>query len=276
MNTTNTAPLASNTSSAPAPGWALVTGASGGIGLEIARELARRRHALLLVARNQPALDTLARELREQHRVTVATWAADLAAPGAVERLAQHLAEQGIEPAVLVNNAGYGVYGEHLQTEWAAERGMIELNVLALTELTKRVLPGMVQRGRGRILNLASTAAFQPGPFMAVYYATKAYVLSYSEALAEELAGRGVTVTALCPGPTATGFSDRAAASDSALFKSHRLPTAPEVARYGVRAMARGQRVAIHGTLNWWMAQSIRLTPRRWVTAIVARMSRRV
>jgi short-subunit dehydrogenase len=260
----------------PRPGWALVTGASGGIGLEIARELARRGHALVLVARQEAALQTLAAELRARHRVEVAVWAADLAAAGTVERLAQHLHERGIAPAVLVNNAGYGLYGEHLQTAWAGERGMIELNVLALTELTKRLLPGMVQRGHGRILNLASTAAFQPGPFMAVYYATKAYVLSYSEALAEELAGRGVSVTALCPGPTATGFSDRAAASDSALFKSRRLPDAAEVARYGVQAMERGQRVAIHGRLNRWMAQSIRLTPRRWVTAIVARMSRRV
>jgi short-subunit dehydrogenase len=208
--------------------------------------------------------------------VPVEVWAGDLTQPDAVERLLQALQAKGIEPAVLVNNAGYGVYGEHVQTDWAEERDMIALNIGALTALTKRLLPAMVAKGRGRILNLASTAAFQPGPYMAVYYATKAYVLSYSEALAEELRGRGVTVTALCPGPTATGFSDRAAAADSALFKGRRLPSAAAVARYGVRAMARGQRVAIHGAANCAMAQSVRFAPRRWVTAMVAHVSRRV
>lgn len=260
----------------PSSNWALVTGASGGIGLEIARELARTGHALLLVARDGQRLSELAARLKAEHGVPVEWQACDLAADGAVEALAAHLAQAGITPSVLVNNAGFGVYGEHAQTDWQQEHGMIELNITALTALTKQLLPGMLAQRRGRILNVASTAAFQPGPYMAVYYATKAYVLSYSEALAEELAGSGVTVTALCPGPTATGFSARASAGDSALFKGRRLPDAAEVARYGVRAMGRGRRVAVHGCVNWSLAQSVRFTPRRVVTAMVARMSRRV
>ena len=151
---------------------------------------------------------------------------------------------------------------------------MIDVNITALTRLTKLLLPAMLAQRDGRILNVASTAAFQPGPYMAVYYATKAYVLSYSEALAEELAGSGVSVTALCPGATESGFSAAASAENSGLFKGRRLPTSREVAEYGIVAMERGQRVAIHGVMNWLMAQSLRLSPRRAVTAMVAYMSR--
>ncbi|MEW6705568.1 MAG: SDR family oxidoreductase [Pseudomonadota bacterium] len=256
--------------------WALVTGASGGIGQEIARELAAAGYALVLVARDAARLARVADELAQAHGVPVQPLPCDLAQAGAVEALAQALAQGDIVPEVLVNNAGFGVYGEHARTDWQAEHGMIELNVTALTALTKRLLPGMVRRGRGRILNVASTAAFQPGPYMAVYYATKAYVLSYSEALAEELSSSGITVTALCPGPTATAFSQRAQAVDSALFKGKRLPDASEVARYGVRALQRGRRVAVHGCMNSLLAQSVRFTPRRVVTRLVAQMSRRV
>jgi short-subunit dehydrogenase len=143
---------------------------------------------------------------------------------------------------------------KHVNTSLSDEQAMIDLNITALTRLTKLVLPSMVKRGHGRVLNLASTAAFQPGPYMAVYYATKAYVLSYSEALAEELRGTGVTVTALCPGPTASGFQDRADMHDSALVKGKKLPTAQEVARHGVRAAMRGRTVTIPGVMNWLMA----------------------
>lgn len=256
--------------------WALVTGASGGIGLEIARELARQGHPLALVARDASKLQRLAAELATALGVQTEVIAADLGAEGGVGAVVQQLQAKGIAPTVLVNNAGYGAFGEHLHAAWPQERGMIDLNVTALTALTKELLPGMAAQRHGRVLNVASTASFQPGPYMAVYYATKAYVLSYSEALAEELSGSGVTVTALCPGPTATGFIERADAANSALFKGRRLPTAAEVARYGVRAMNRGQRVAIHGWANCVMAQSVRFTPRRMVTSIVARMSRPV
>jgi len=253
---------------------ALVTGASGGIGEEIARTLAARGHDLVLVARRAQRLEQLAAELKAGHGIATHVLAADLAQPGGADQLAREIAGRGWQVDVLVNNAGFGVFGKHVDTDLADEQQMLDVNITSLTRLTKLLLPGMVQRGRGRVLNVASTASFQPGPYMAVYYATKAYVLSYSEALGEELAGTGVTVTALCPGPTASGFQDRAAMHDSALVKGKKLPTAAEVARYGVQAMLRGRRVAIHGCTNWLMAQSVRFTPRRIVTWLVAQMSR--
>ncbi|HYF43424.1 MAG TPA: SDR family oxidoreductase [Ramlibacter sp.] len=253
---------------------ALVTGASGGIGEEIARTLAACGHDLVLVARRAQRLEELAAELKASHGVATHVLAADLAEADGADRLARELAGRSWQVDVLVNNAGFGVFGKHVDTDLGDEQQMLDVNITSLTRLTKLLLPGMVQRGRGRVLNVASTASFQPGPYMAVYYATKAYVLSYSEALGEELAGTGVTVTALCPGPTASGFQDRAAMHDSALVKGKKLPTAAEVARYGVQAMLRGRRVAIHGCLNWLMAQSVRFTPRRMVTWLVAQMSR--
>lgn len=260
----------------PSRPLALVTGASGGIGLEIARRLAARGHDLVIVARSTARLESLAEALRREHGVAVRAWPADLAERSAVDRLADALEAEGLAVDVLVNNAGFGLFGRHAETALDDEQRMIDVNVTSLTRLAKRLLPGMVARGRGRILNLASTAAFQPGPYMAVYYATKAYVLSYSEALAEELDGTGVTVTALCPGPTASGFQDAAAMHDSALVKGRRLPGAAEVAAYGVDALLSGRRVAVPGLANKVMAQSVRFTPRRWVTRLVARMSRPV
>lgn len=255
---------------------ALVTGASGGIGLEIARELGARGHDLVLVARSEAKLRELGSELATRHGLRVEVIAADLATAGGADAVAAELERRGLQVDVLVNNAGFGLFGRHVETALADEQQMIDVNITALTRLTKRLLPAMVARGHGRVLNLASTAAFQPGPYMAVYYATKAYVLSYSEALAEELGGSGVTVTALCPGPTRSGFQDKAAMHDSALVKGKRLPTAAEVARYGVQAMLNGRRVAVHGLMNRLMAQSIRFTPRRLVTRLVASMSRPV
>jgi uncharacterized protein len=253
---------------------ALVTGASSGIGLETARELAARGHDLVLVARSEARLATLAAELATQHRAQAHVIALDLAQPGAADRLADDINRRGLQVDVLVNNAGFGLFGRHVDTVLASEQQMIDVNITALTRLTKRLLPAMAARGHGRILNVASTAAFQPGPYMAVYYATKAYVLSYSEALAEELAGSGVSVTALCPGPTASGFQDAAAMQSSALVKGKRLPSAAEVAAYGVRSLLAGRRVAVPGLMNRLMVQSVRFTPRRLVTRIVALMSR--
>jgi hypothetical protein len=180
-----------------------------------------------------------------------------------------------VRPAILVNNAGVGLFGLHADTALEDEQRMLDLNIVTLTRLTKLLLPGIVAQ-RGKILNVASTAAFQPGPFMAVYYATKAYVLSYSEALAEELASSGVTVTALCPGPTASGFQDKADMHASALVNGKKLPTAAEVADYAMRALDGGKRVAVHGAMNRLMVQSLRLLPRRAVTRTVHAMSRPV
>lgn len=256
------------------PALVLITGASSGIGTELAREYARRGHPLCLSARREADLRRLATELQREHGVAVTVHAADLSEPAAMDRLADALLARGEPLAALVNNAGYGLYGEFADTDLADTRRMLRLNMEAPLVLSRRLLPLLVA-GRGHVLNVASTAAFQPGPYMAAYYASKSFLLSLSEALAEEWGGSGVSVTALCPGPTASGFQDRAAMQDSALVKHKRLPSAAEVAGYGVVAAFRGQRVAIHGWVNTLLAQSVRLTPRRVVTALVAHLSRR-
>ena len=176
---------------------------------------------------------------------------------------------------VLVNNAGYGLGGPFADTDLRKELDMIQVNIAAVTHLTKLFLKPMVARKFGRILNVASTAAFQPGPLMSVYYATKAYVLSFSEAIAEELGGSGVTVTALCPGPTETGFADVAEVSNARLFKLARPMTSAEVARIGYDAMNKGRRIVIAGLKNKVLAQSVRISPRRVVTRIARALQER-
>jgi short-subunit dehydrogenase len=198
--------------------------------------------------------------------------AADLTDPAAPQRIADELRAKSIDVDVLVNNAGVGVAGAFLETDLRSELAMIQLNVVALTHLTKLLLPGMVARRHGHVLNVASTAAFQPGPLMAVYYATKAYVLSFSEAIAEELRDSGVTVTALCPGPTETGFAAAAKMSGTRLFTMTRPADSRAVAEAGYQAMKRGRRVVIPGLKNKLLAQSIRVSPRRLVATIVRKM----
>jgi len=198
--------------------------------------------------------------------------AADLTDRAAPQRIVDELRAKSIDVDVLVNNAGVGVTGAFVETDLQAELAMIQLNVVALTHLTKLLLPGMVARRRGHVLNVASTAAFQPGPLMAVYYATKAYVLSFSEAIAEELRDSGVTVTALCPGPTETGFAAAANMSGTRLFTMSRPADSRAVAEAGYEAMTRGRRVAIPGLKNKLLAQSVRVSPRRLVTTIVRKM----
>ena len=252
---------------------ALVTGASGGIGQVIAEQFAKDRIDLVIVARNAQQLEANAAQWRQQYGVRVTPIASDLSEAGAAKKLADEVIGQGIKVNYLVNNAGYGSYGIFAESNLNYEVAMMRLNMEALTVLTKLFLPDIIRR-RGKILNLASTASFQPGPFMAVYYATKAYVLSFSEAIAAELENTGVTVTALCPGPTASGFQDKAALHESALVKGKRLPSAQEVGVAGYRAMQRGRRVYIPGVMNWLLAQSVRFTPRRLVTAVVKQMSK--
>ena len=255
--------------------WALITGASGGIGLEIARVLAEKGYALVLTARGEDALERLAQALEGKHGAHCLTVALDLGVPGGVDALVRFVAEAGVQPSVLVNNAGMGVYGRFADVDPERIQAMVDLNVGALTRLTALLLPAMLKHGGGRILNVASTAAFQPGPGMAVYFASKAYVLSLSEALDVELRPLGVTVTVLCPGATDTGFMSSARAQHSALFKG-RLAKARDVAQYGVAAMERGQRVAIHGKLNRIMAVGVRFTPRRLAAAMAGWMVREV
>jgi len=251
---------------------ALITGASSGIGSDLARLFARDGHDVVLTARSEGKLRELGAQLEKEFGITATVIVADLVQPEAPRQIAERLVAKSINIDALVNNAGFGVIGPFEKTDLSAELEMIQVNVVALTHLTKLLLPGMVSRKRGRILNLASTAAFQPGPLMAVYYATKAFVLSFSEAIADELRDTGVTVTALCPGPTATGFSDAAGMNETRLFTLMKPMSSMEVAERGYEAMKQGRRVAVSGMMNRMLVQSIRVTPRRMVTAIVRRL----
>jgi short-subunit dehydrogenase len=257
----------------PRNSWAVVTGASGGIGLEIARNLGVDGYDVVLVARSAEKLEAHAADIAKKSGVRTLVIGVDLSARNAADLVVAELQRHSIEPEILVNNAGVGLFGVHLDLKLEDEQAMMDLNITTLTRLTKLLLPGMVRRKRGRIMNVAFTAAFQPGPYMAVYYATKAYVLYYSEAIAEELKDTGVTVTVLCPGPTVSGFQDKANMHESGLVKGRKLPTSKDVADYAVPAMMAGKRVAIHGIMNWIMAQSIRFAPRDMTTKLVAMIS---
>lgn len=249
-------------------GWALVTGASGGIGADIARVLATRGHPLVLTARSEGKLQDLAEELEREHGTRSLVIPMDLGVDGAAAALAESIAGRGVRIEILVNNAGFGQYGDYLERDPADESSMLNVNLVALTALTRRYLPEMVGRGYGRILNVGSTGSFFPGPLISVYYATKAYVMSYSEALAEELRNTGVTVTCLCPGPTRTGFQRRAGVRAASLVKSTVMEP-DEVARIGVDAMFAGKRVAVAGIVNKLMVLLPRFLPRAVVPKLV-------
>lgn len=253
---------------------ALITGASSGIGLELARLMAAD-FDLILTARNQTRLSDIAFELEAAHGNHVYAIAADLAQPQAPDQLFAEIARRGLEVDALINNAGFGAYGEFAESASQPQLEMIQVNITALTHLTRLALKGMLARHHGRIMNVASTAGFQPGPLMAVYYATKAYVISFSEAIANELQGSGVTVTCLCPGATATEFAARADMEKSRLFKMGKM-SSQAVARIGYRAMMKGKTLAITGTRNWLMAESVRFSPRKLVTAIARKVQERV
>ncbi|MCU1302395.1 MAG: Short-chain dehydrogenase [Candidatus Sulfotelmatobacter sp.] len=255
---------------------ALITGASGGIGYELAKLFARDHYNLVLVARSSAKLNQVAAELQNQFAVTVRTFALDLSTPPAPKVLFDQLNRDGIVVDVLVNNAGFGAFGPFAEMAEEEIVGQIQLNVTALTHLTRLFLSAMLERRGGKIMNVASTAAFQPGPMMAVYYATKAYVLSFSEALANELAGSGVTVTCFCPGPTDTGFQKRAGMENSRLFKKIGAMSAENVARDGYRGLMAGRAVVISGVKNWLVAESVRFAPRKLVTALSRWVSEKV
>jgi short-subunit dehydrogenase len=253
----------------------LITGASGGIGYGLAKLFARDHHNLVLVARSTDKLAQVATEL-QTHGVTVKTIALDLAAPPASKFLFDQLQREGVSVNILVNNAGFGSFGEFAHMPEEEILGQISLNITALTELTHLFLPPMIERRGGRIMNVASTAGFQPGPLMAVYYATKSYVISFSEAIANELHDYGVTVTCFCPGATHTGFAKRAGTEKSRLFKQLGAMSAEKVALDGYRAVMEGRSLAISGVHNWMVAQSTRFAPRKIVTAISRWVAERV
>ena len=242
---------------------ALVTGASGGIGAELARELARHGHDLVLAARGVAAMEALADELRRSGAGATVI-AADLARPGAAAILADEIAGRGLAIDILVNNAGLGAAGRFDRCDPARISEILQVNIVALTELTRLLLPGMVERGHGKVMLVASVAAFQPGPRMAAYFASKAYVLSLGEALAYELRGTGVSVTTLCPGATATQFFAVAGADNSVMARRlRRMMRAEDVARLGYRGLAARRHVVITGAMNRLLALAGRFMPHR-------------
>jgi hypothetical protein len=252
---------------------ALVTGASAGIGIELAHALAARGHAhLILTARREEKLREVAAELEDRYEVRAHVIPADLARDDGPDRVSAAVEDLGLPVDFLANNAGLGQWGPYLEQGGERESQMIHVNVHALTRLTRLLLPGMVERGRGHILNVASTAAFFPGPLMTVYYATKAYVLSYSVGLAEELRGTGVSVTCLCPGPTESEFTDHADMDASSLFSNSVVMDARPVAEAGVAAALDGEVIRTPGLMNKLNALSSRLFPRGFLARVVKRI----
>ena len=251
---------------------ALITGASSGIGLEFAKVFAANKTNLVLVARSEDKLNQLATQLRSDFGITVKVIVADLSQMEQVFQVYNTCKTANIQINYLVNNAGFGSYGFFVESDWKKTEEMIDLNIKSLTLLSRLFGADMVANKAGKILNVASTAAFQPGPTMAVYFATKSYVLFLSEAMSNELKGTGVTVTCLCPGATESGFMVAAAMDDSALFKNRKLPTSAAVALFGYKAMMKGKMTVIHGIMNYLIANSIRLAPRSWVLPMVRKI----
>jgi short-subunit dehydrogenase len=252
-----------------------ITGASGGIGKELANRFAKDGYNMVLVARSEGKLAELAKEYREAYDVQVTVYAKDVSLPGVAEEIASDLKKKEITVDYLVNNAGFGLYGEFLETQLEQEMNMIDVNIKALTIMTKLFLPDMVKRRRGGVMNVASVGAFYPGPLMSVYFATKAYVLSFTEALENELSGTGVTVTALCPGPTATGFTGRAELGSSKLYKSGVMEVG-EVADEAYRDFLRGKTLIIPGAVHRFITSLPRLLPRKAMTRSIRERTARV
>jgi len=253
----------------------LITGASSGIGLEFARLLAQEGYDLVLVARDLKKLNQCKIELLERNNIQVTTLSSDLSQPNAAGVLWQELQTRKITIDTLINNAGFGDFGEFADSDWLKTQSMLELNIVALTHLTRLLIPGMIARKRGEIINVASLASFIPGPLMAVYYATKAYVLSFSIALANELEPQGILVMALCPGATATNFSQAANLGASKLFADKDLMSASEVARIGYQGLLERKVLVVPGFRNSFLALFSRLVPRVWAAKIGRRIQER-
>lgn len=243
---------------------ALITGSSSGIGYELAKIHAKNGDNLVLVALGKGKLDELKTDIEDKHNVKVYTIEKDLTLSGAVAEVYDELKKQKISIDYLINNAGFGDFGHFAVCDWAKQEKMINLNITAVAHLTRLFLPYMIEQGSGKIMNVASTAAFQPGPTMSVYFATKAFVLSFSEAINNEVKDKGITVTALCPGSTETGFH-AVVMGDSKLLKERKKSSPAEVAEYGYQSMMKGKTVAIHGFKNKIMVALVRFFPRSLV-----------
>jgi uncharacterized protein len=250
----------------------LITGASSGIGYEFAQVFARHGHDLILVARSGDKLMALQQDIEQRYGTQVAIFTEDLSDLSAPERLWEGIQQQGLAVDILVNNAGFGDYGPFAQADWPKQAQMLQLNIVALTHLTRLCLPAMVARGQGKVMTVASTAAFQPGPLMAVYYATKAYVRSFTQAIANELQGTGVTAMVLCPGPTRSQFQAASNLGSIPWFNTNRWPTAATVAEFGYEALKRNRVVAVHGFTNWFFTFLIRFLPDALVVELVRRI----
>ncbi len=253
--------------------FALITGSTTGIGKELTELFARDRHNLVLVARNETKLQEQADALRERFGVEVHTLGLDLSLLNSAQELFTWVESRGLQISYLINNAGFGLNGAFSSLELQGQLDMMNLNMRVPVELSRLLLPGMRARNRGGILNVASTAAFQPGPYMAVYYATKSFLLFFSEALAEELRGTGIHVTVLCPGPTRTGFQERAGIQDTLLMKAGLMGPAP-VAAAGYRGLMAGRRVVVPGLANRLGTLLVRLAPLSLATRVVAMLQR--
>ena len=251
--------------------WALVTGASAGIGVALAKELAAIGTHLVLIARRRDRLDELARILRQNHQIQTEVFPADLAQPAAPQEIRAFTQQKGIAIELLINNAGFGQYGELTQVDSQRLLDMVQVNCSAVVHLTRLFLPDMVQRRRGDVLIVASTAAFQAVPYISTYAATKAFDLLFAEGLAEEMKPHGIRVCALCPGSTESEFHAVAGQEE---FTSKHPETAEKVARTGLKALAAGKSCVISGLGNYLGAQSLRLVPRRLVTTIAGSMFR--
>ena len=253
----------------------LITGASGGIGKELATLFAIDGFNLVLVARSYENLLKVKNEIESKTSVTINIFSKDLSKEDEIIGLQKELVEKRIQIDYLVNNAGFGLFGEFINTSLEAELNMIDLNIRTVTHLTKLFLPGMVKRNKGGVINIASTAAFQPGPLMAVYYATKAFVLSFSEALSNEMKGTNVKVTAVCPGATETNFGNRANMNESKLFQSG-VGNVKDVAHTAYEGFKKGKTLVIPGATNKILANSVRFMPRNLVTSVVRHIQRRI
>jgi len=259
-------------SSRSSSGVALVTGASSGIGRDLAHVLAEHGHDLILTARSEEALRALADELAAKHGIRATVLTADLANPAAPRALYEAVRAGGFEVEILINNAGFGASGRFDQIGLQTQLDMLQVNVAALTALTHLFLPGMLARNYGRVMNVASTAAYQAGPRLAVYYASKAYVLSFNDAVADELRHTNVTLTALCPGPTRTNFGERANVGTLPLFSQKVTMASRPVAEQGYAGMMRGKRTVITGWTNKLSAFGTRLVPRRTAAMLARRL----
>ncbi|MCU0825117.1 MAG: SDR family oxidoreductase [Leptospira sp.] len=255
--------------------YALITGASTGLGKDFAHSLAKMGFAPILVARNSDRLKSLANEIKQRYGVEGIVISEDLSVPNAAEKIYKTVKKLKLNVSCLINNAGYGLNGEFHKNSFSEESKMIQLNVTTLAELCHLFLQDMIQQKEGYILNVASSAAFQPGPLMTNYYATKAYVLSFSEGLSEEVRDYGITVSCLCPGPTKTEFFERAKMTGSKLIQSSLMVmTSEEVVAQGIKALFGKQVVKIPGILNFVLATSIRITPRFLVRKIAKMLNK--